>query len=87
MKALLRYDHTPVTETTPLVVAATLPVRDHKTEQERTISPTFNASIIDDILDTLKLGVPIAISYLSWVGVSQLTMERERAVKNWIDSC
>jgi hypothetical protein len=68
----------PVTESSPLVdsVSATLPVRDHKRERERTVSQTLDSSILDDILDTLKLGVPIAVSYLSWVGVSYVTIER-----------
>jgi hypothetical protein len=28
---------------------------------------------MDDAFDILKLGLPIAISYLSWIGVSRIT--------------
>lgn len=53
-------------ETTPLVkkkVAIEEPLSGHLDRL-----PSF----LDDALDTVKLGVPIFISMLSWVGVSQI---------------
>ncbi|KAG7366050.1 multidrug efflux protein [Nitzschia inconspicua] len=68
MKTKWRNKVFPVTETTPLVVSATIPVRDISRERNQEWSSDVNESILDDVLDTLKLGIPIAISYLSWVG-------------------
>jgi hypothetical protein len=61
----------PVTETTPLVLSNTVPACDDGSERYQNDFPVAGESIFDDILDTLKLGIPIAISYLSWVGVSE----------------
>lgn len=49
------------TETTPLV---------DKKETSGTDSTVTDHSVYDDALDTFKLGVPIFIAMLSWVGVS-----------------
>lgn len=77
MKATIRVDNGQVVETTPLVVSSAIPVGgdSDKEGQHNIISSSSDESIIEDILDTLKLGVPIAISYLSWVGVSEESMQ------------
>ena len=57
------------TETTPLF--SKISVED--ADPQNVVSSCTNKpgeSIVDDIFDILKLGVPIAISYLSWIGVS-----------------
>lgn len=73
MTATIREDHMhmPVTETTPLVVSPDIPLGNDERLRDQNLLPNYGESIVDDVLDTLKLGVPIAISYLSWVGVSQ----------------
>jgi len=47
-------------ETTPLVKKKTV-----QTSDKLSVLPT----IMDDVIDTVKLGVPIFISMLSWVGM------------------
>jgi hypothetical protein len=57
------------TETTPLFSKISVEDADiQNVVQSGTAKP--GESIVDDIFDILKLGVPIAISYLSWIGVS-----------------
>lgn len=54
-------------ETTPLVKKkAVISDTEALLEQRLDRLPSFR----DDMLDTVKLGVPIFISMLSWVGVS-----------------
>ena len=41
--------------------------------KEEKDDPDRNATVHDDIVDTIKLGVPIFVAMLSWVGVSTRT--------------
>jgi hypothetical protein len=54
------------TETTPLVSGSSTEVEGDKIDFPEPHSHT----VVEDVLDTLKLGVPIFIAMLSWVGVS-----------------
>ena len=56
-------------ETTPLVQSAEILLEaDVDDACKASPSTSHGEGILDDIVDILKLGVPIAISYLSWVG-------------------
>jgi hypothetical protein len=43
---------------------------EHKPLVDKSSQPVKHPSILDDAWDIIKLGVPIFISMLSWVGVS-----------------
>jgi MATE family multidrug resistance protein len=55
-------------ETASLVQSAEIFVSDDARCEESTGSKKQGERILDDAADILKLGIPIAISYLSWVG-------------------
>jgi hypothetical protein len=55
-------------ETTPLVKKTVITDSEAPIEHPIDRLPSFR----DDVFDTVKLGVPIFISMLSWVGVSMI---------------
>jgi hypothetical protein len=57
-------------ESTPLLVSNVCVGEEGSNEGVALNSTRQGESVMDDAIDILKLGVPIAISYLSWIGVS-----------------
>jgi hypothetical protein len=59
------------TESQPLLVAKkAISIEDDDIDAPHADVPKANETILEDAVDILKLGVPIFISSLSWVGVS-----------------
>lgn len=58
------------TERTPLIVAPTEVETPTNIEDERKHHHHHHHRLVEDVLDTFKLGIPIFIAMLSWVGVS-----------------
>lgn len=55
------------------------PEADPLVEKEKKESDDANATFQDDVIDTVKLGVPLFIAMLSWVGVSATVAAEARS--------
>ena len=67
-------DNDKTTRRTKVPTESTLLLTDVCEEEAGVVQgplPRPRETIIEDALDILNLGIPIAISYLSWVGVSR----------------
>lgn len=60
------------TETTPLFVSS-----KDVSDDSVVLPQPHGHTIMEDVIDTIKLGVPIFIAMLSWVGVSRVGTQHE----------